>query len=363
MNTRVVTFFVLKNLFYSAAFFASFVSWGANVNAQSAKFDTSYISDQSILVLRFDIGKLVAMEKVGSKNVEMISKELKKNVGLPLEEMKAITIQIGKVAEEKRSNNFSITFEQSKPIDKDAMHRVRNIDWRGLIETEYGGKKYLRDHFGGASVYFSNDRTVSVGHDTAMENLIDAEKGKGEMASQIRTAPPGSEVQVALRATEGFDQLVDDIPFLLNSPYINLPPDVNKVVRDAKTGVGSICTRSSTPLHIQIQFGAGDSATSAKTNLEKLVQLGKASIPLGESAMNDELKRLKGNPKNKYSEISVPIAELALKALSECKKLIDGVQIDAKQKTLTVKLKQMGGIKHIVPIVSDSFRLMFTGLE
>ena len=116
-------------------------------------------------------------------------------------------------------------------------------------------------------------------------------------------------------------------------------------------------------MHIQIQFGAGDSATSAKTNLEKLVQLGKASIPLGESAMNDELKRLKGNPKNKNTVISVPIAELALKALSECKKLIDGVQIDAKQKTLTVKLKQMGGIKHIVPIVSDSFRLMFTGPE
>ena len=51
------------------------------VLAQSAKFDTSYISDESFFVVRFDIKRLVSMEKMNSENLKTIDTALKKNLG------------------------------------------------------------------------------------------------------------------------------------------------------------------------------------------------------------------------------------------------------------------------------------------
>ena len=336
---------------------------GANAHGQSAKFDTSYVSDKSFLVLRFDIAKLVSMEKMGSKNVEVISKSLQKNMGLALEDMKAITIQFGNKDEGPFENAFSITMEMLKPIDKKKMHEAREIRLERLTETEYGGKTYLKHASnGGPHVFFSNEKTVSWATLQAVKNLIDVDKGKGEMASQIRTAPPGSEVQAAFRANEGFAdflvQMEREFQFLFE-----LPPQVMESIKDAKTGTGSISTGSSTPLYIQLQFESGASAKSIQDELKKAVTFGKASIPLGVGMMKEQLKRLEEEPKNKYRERNIESAKLALKALDEATKLADGVQIEAKQKILTVKIKQMGGIKQWVPIVSDSFAMLFAEMD
>lgn len=330
--------------------------------SQGAKFDTSYISDDSFFVMRFDIERLRSYEKMASTNLEVIGRGLKKNLGLDINTMKAITIQFGLTDDGPFDNAFSITFEHTKPIDKKLMSKTSEFKMDDFTKTELGGKTYLRHRRdGGPHLFFSNDKTVSLATAKAVESLVLADKGKGKMAGLITSSPPKSEIRAAFSANQGLNDLLESMKFLQGA--MGLPDETFDSVAKAKSGIGSVNLASSTPVFVQVQFESEGAAKTMMSSLKSVRQIAKSALPLGLQELEEYLEEGKNRPASKSRDLEMDGLKLGITALKESGKLLDLLKTEVKGKQVTLKIQNMGGLKQWQRIASDSITLMFRDIE
>lgn len=346
-------------VFYCAPLIAAFFFGPQSSYAQMGKIDTSFVSDDSFFVLRIDVEKLVGQVPMGSKDLEMIAKPMKEEGGLDLMNMTAITMQFGVLDGGPLDSAFSVTFEHSRKIDRDAFHASREFDLEDYTETEYAGKTYLRHRRdGGPHVYFSNDKTFTMATSKGMESLLKAGSGMGTMSSLLKSAPPGSEIMLAFRSNDGYDGFLDQ--FFDSMGPIGLPFEPKELLSDTKTGFGHVQLASSTPIYIQATYGSNDSATAMKKALDQLVEMGKSALPIGNRMVESQLK---GLGDGEFAEMQREAFKLAKDGLKTGKKILDGADINVTDKIVTLKVKQMGGLKELVPLALGGMKSMFFGIS
>lgn len=327
--------------------------------AQMGKIDTSFVSDDSFFVLRVDVKKLVGQVPMGSKDLEMIAEVMKEEGGFDLMSMSALTMQFGMLDGGPFESAFSITFEYSKKIDRDALFAKGPFERREYTETEFAGKTYLRsDSDGGPHVYFSDDKTFTMATLKGMESLLKAGSGMGTMSSYLKSAPPGSEVMMAYKSAEGSKTVLDQI-FRSMGP-IGLPFEPQDLLAGVKTGVGNIQLSSSTPIYIKANCDSNESASEMKTAMDELVVMGNGALPFGQKMVDAQMKELGDD---EFAEMQKSMLTLANNGLKTGKKILDGAETKVDGKVLTFKVKQMGGLKELVPLAVGGMKAMFMGVS
>lgn len=327
--------------------------------AQMGKIDTSFVSDDSFFVLRVDVKKLVDQVPMGSKDLEMIAEVMKEEGGFDLMNMTALTMQFGKLDGGPFDSAFSVTFEHSKKIDRDALFTKGAFEHQEYTEAEFAGKTYLRTRGdGGPHVYFSNDKTFTMATLKGMESLLEAGSGMGTMSSYLKSAPPGSEIMMAYKSAEGSKTMLDQI-FRSMGP-IGLPFEPQDLLAGVKTGVGNIQLSSSTPIFIKANCDSNDSASEMKSAMDDLVVMGNGALPFGQKMVDAQMKELGDD---EFSAMQKSMLTLANDGLKTGKKVLDGAETKVEGKVVTFRVKQMGGLKELVPLAVGGMKAMFLGSD
>lgn len=346
-------------IFRSTAIIVTLLFCSQSSYAQMGKVDTSFVSDDAFFVIRVDVEKLVGQVPMGSKDLEMLAKPLKEEGGLDLMNMTAITMQFGKLDGGPFDSAFSVTFENAKKIDRDSFHSAGEFALEDYTETEYAGKTYLRHRRdGGPHLYFSNEKTFTMATSKGMESLLKAGSGMGTMSSLIKSAPPSSEIMLAFRSNEGYDGFLNQ--FFDSMGPIGLPFEPKDLLANAKSGFGHLQLASSTPIYIQTTCDSNESAAAMKKALDQLVEMGKSALPVGNMMVESQLKELGDGG---FAEMQKSMFKLAKDGLKTGGKILDGVDVNVAKKTMTLKVKHMGGLKELVPLAVGGMKAMFLGIS
>ena len=253
-----------------------------------------------------------------------------------------------------------MTIEFSKDIQKESVLKIvtRSDSYR---EATQNGKKYLKPeserdpHF-----YFQGERKFTMATPAALKAILSSGTGMGNMASRIKSAPPGSEILAVFQKSENFSDSMKD--FSREFEDFKTVFDVDELLGKMKSGFAVVNLTSGNPIHIQLTVDSDQSAQSLKTNLDSLMTLGKASVPAAKELLKMQIEELKdaGGGGN-LDELSIA-GSLALgvgvDSLNLAEKILAAAACKTKGNAISIEVKQMGGFKELAELAVKGMAMM-----
>lgn len=330
------------------------------IEAQMGNTDVRYISDKSFFAMQFDMQKLFSYEKMGSKNLEMIAKFFEKQAHIDLMAMKTITVQFCESEGggfDDDSFGFVMTF--AKPIDKDMfLAEMKGIEFE---EDSVDGTKYYRstETYGPSICFTDGGKTVAMAKDETLKGMIGKKSTDSEIQALLKSADPGAEVKGAFLTGETYLSMLEEI----NAEIPFKPFNIVKVFGEAKSAIISGNVKSSTPIFLQVECKTEEGAEDLAKKGKLLIDLGKASIPLGRESLENELKRLEGKELKGFEKFQLSQAKMGIKGLEISEKILEGAGTSSQGKTATLKVKKMGGVKELIPMFAEMFATQFMAIQ
>jgi hypothetical protein len=338
--------------FNSAFLFSAVVLLGASglhsASAQTAKIDTTHLSDDAFCIVRIDVQKLRGHMEKKSEVLEKFAALVENEGGFDLMEMKAVTTQnffaIGESEPE-----FAVTFEFSQDFDRESFFE-KNPRFKS-DETEFMGKTYLKaSSKSEPNLYFANKRKFTMATAGAIELIIQAESGMGTMADKIKSAPAKAEISVAFRSNDGFKEMASQ--FFSDLPPLGLPIDPLKSIHTVLAGTGYMDLRSSSPLVIQLTCKNKAAASQMKGLSSALVAMGKTSLSAAQTQLDEQMKNLENLDEEVQGMIKNQLS-VAAKAMPIANEILAGFAAQSKENVVTMKVNRMGGMSEMVGIAIE----------
>ncbi len=331
--------------------------------SQMGKVDTRYVSESSFLVLQFDIQKLVSYERMGSKDVEDIAKGLKKQAGIDLMNLKTVTLQFGEGADPAQfdEDSFALVMNFSKAIDQAAFLKKQGLEFE---DATFEGKKFHQSSSNyQPSIFFPDGKTVVMAKTPTLNSLMKEKEGDSPVSALLNSATPGSEIIGAFQNTKAFATILAEIQQEMTVTPINL----EKVYGEADSGFFQTQVKSSTPMFIQLNCKSEAAAKKVASKTEFLAEFGKASIPLGRDALKmqaNQMNDLAGpNFPPEFKKAMVVRLELYNKALDLGDQILGATSASSNGKTARVKVKLMGGVRHVTTMLTKAIASQFRLFE
>lgn len=353
---------MMRSHLFTAAIVAVFLL--PNIGfSQMGNVDTRYVSESSFLVLQFDVEKLVSYEKMGSKDIEDIAKGLKKHAGIDLMNLKTVTLQFGDGADPAQfdEDSFALVMNFSKAIDQDAFLEKQGVEFEGAT---FEGRKF---HQAGVSyhpsIFFPDKKTIVMAKTVTLNSLMKKKEGDAPISALLNSATPGSEIIGAFQNTEAFATILAEIQQEMTVTPINL----EKVYGEADSGFFQTQVKSSTPMFIQLNCKSEAAAKKIASKTKFLADFGKASIPLGRDALKMQAKQMDDfagpNFPPEFKKAMVVRLELYNKALDLGDQILGATSASSDGKTARVKVKLMGGVRHVTTMLTKAIASQFKLFE
>lgn len=331
----------------------------AQSNAQMSNADTRFIPENCFFVLQFDMQKLFSYEKMGAKNLEKLNKFFKKEAKFDLMAMKTLTFLFCETGQEEDFGEevFGIAMTFSKNVAQEEFLDGMGVDFE---ESTINGKKIFKAQQQYApSVCFDDGKTVLISKVETLEKMIGKEAGKAKICALLQSADPDSEVKGAFLTSPMYSNFLAaisrDIPI---SPF-----NIEKVFGEAKTAIISGNVKSSTPIYIQVGCKSEEGAQELAKRGKFLVDLGKATIPISRDTLKQERKRLEKEDLSGFEKYQYEQMAAALQGLELSEKILNATETSSTGKTAYVKVKKMGGVKELVPLLAQMFAAQFEALD
>lgn len=334
----------------------------ANVaSAQMGKIDTSHISDKSFCVVRLDVKRILSQVKNPKKILKTFAEELRRDAKIDFFSINCMTFQFGDTDIWDGAPSFALTMEFAKDIDQESIIETvsRGADYR---EVTQNGKKYLKPETEDEPYfYFQSKRKFTLATPGAIKAILVSGGGMGDIASRIKSTPPGSEFLAVFQKTEKFEDSVTDV-YREFGALVNVL-DLEQLLEKAHTGLAFMNLTSGKPLYLQLTVDSEQSAESLKTDLKSLMTLGKSSLPAAKALLKMEMKKLNdaglGEKGDQLSNAGKWALGVGLYSLDLAEKILAAATCQTKGKMVWVEVKHMGGLKEIADLAASGLALLF----
>lgn len=331
----------------------------ASSSAQMGNADVRFIPDKCYFVLQFDMQKLYTYEKMGSKSLQNISGFFKKQTQMDLMDMKTFTLQFceGENPTEFGEDTFGLAMSFGKAVDKESFLRGMEIEFE---EGEIDGIKYHKSSNQYApSVCFPDDKTIVLGMSTALERMIGKKSGNSKISALLKSADPNAEVKGAFHNNEMYKTFLSAIAMEIPvSPF-----NIEKVFGSAQTAVISGNVKSSTPILFQVECDSEDGAETLAKKVKFLVDMGKATIPITRETMEKQKKEMAGRDLGGFEKFQAKQIDMALNGMDISEKILEAAETSNKGKTTYFKVKKMGGVPELIPVIASMFEAQFEAID
>ena len=328
-------------------------------SAQMGGADVRFIPDSSFFVMQFDMQKLFTYEKMGSKNLETVSKFFKKQAAIDVMSIKTLTFQFCQPDDPTKIDDdfFGLIMTFTRPINQKEFVEKNHADAQ---EAEVNGQKYFRaPQTYGPSVCFPDDKTLVMAVAPTLEKMIGKTSNQTQIKALLNSADPNAEVKAAFHANDTYLNLLAEI----SSEIPFKPFDIEKVFGQAKSAVISGNVKSSTPIFIEVNCKTGEGAETLAKKTKTLLDLGTASIPIGRESMQAQKKEMEGRELRTFEKFQLKNIEMSLKGLDVGEKLLAAAETSHQGKKAFLKVKMMGGVKSLMPMISEMIGNSFSALD
>lgn len=328
--------------------------------AQMRDVDVRYISDNCFFALQFDIQKLMALQKMGDKDVAKLAEMIKKNTQMDIRRMKTFTIQF---CEAEGGEGFdddivgvAITF--TEPVDPEKIVATLGPPFE---KVEEDGLDFYRPEGGfGPTIHFGDGKkALLIGLEPTVKKMAGKKSGQSRVAALMKSADPNGELKGAFVAGETYqtflEMISDEIPV---SPF-----NIAKVFGEAKEAVFSGNVRSSTPILIQGTCKSAEGAETLAKKIKFLIDLGKSTIPIGKESIQAQLKELDGKELSGFEKFNYLNLKMSLQGLELSEKILGASHATSADKKVAVKVKMMGGFKDVVPMIVKMMSAQFVAID
>ena len=324
--------------------------------------DTRFLPDSCYFALQFDLPKLLAHEKMGSKNLALLERWLKELTSIELSAMKTLTLQFCEGANpgEFDEDCFGIAMTFSRPVNRKGFQGKMEIE---LEEGEVDGRTYLKSTSRGApSIYFGDDgKTIVMGLDAAIRQMIGKKSGDSVVGGMMRSADPDAEIRGGFQANQMYRAMLTEI-----SNELPIKPfNIEKVFGEVETGSISCSVRSSTPLQFLVNAQTEEGAEQLAKKGKLLVDLASASIPLLREQIKEQektFKELDFGGEDQFREMALKSLESSRRGLEIGELVLKAASTSHEGKKMRLQVKRMEGLRDVVPIFVQMVAMQFESM-
>ena len=337
------------------AFFS--LSLNSLLTAQMGKVDTKHVADDAFCVIRVDVENVVKHLKDAKKEYERIVKSVKEATSIDVESLTCITLQFGDQKEDDREPGFAITFEFNKDFDQQEI--LDNfVDRRTYEKDAINGKTYMKaDRQGGPHMYFESKRKFTAATLGGIKSILNSGGGMGQLSAQLKSAPPGSEMIFAFNRTDKFEEAIDDMA----GPLMSIPGpfSMENLITQGESAIAVINLTSGVPIDIQLQMTNAKAAEKVAEELKTVIEMGKPLIEPTKAMLKAQMKDL--GDEDRFEAMQKEAMAVGIKGLAVADRILNGVKVANKSKTVTISYKQMGGMSELADIVVQGMQMWVMG--
>lgn len=328
-------------------------------HAQMGKIDTKHVSDDSFCVVRIDVKRLVGHLKERKKDFEKLNETVKSEAHLDLAKLQCLTLQFGDPDIDDESPSFAATFEFSMDFDVDVFLK-KAFGFTKFEKATINGKSYLKpgsEH--DPHIYVESNRKFTMATPGALEAILNAGGGMGQLTTQLKSAPSESEVIAVFRKTKGFDGAAKELSQELR--FLALPIKIDEVFAQTNSGIAYINLASGNPIKIQLEVESKEAIDKMKSGLEGLVVMGKATIDPTRKMLKQMIEDSKDDEVSKAFEIEA--MKSGIKGLNLAEKMLGGFRVSTKNKMLDIDVRVMEGATELADLTVAGLQLMILGVS
>lgn len=311
----------------------------SSLKGQMAKRDVKHISANSFLAIRIDVRTLLEKINKSKKEFDELAEIFKDMSEIDLRKLDAITFQYGDPEGDRSVPSFAMTMEFSGKQDRNKFMR----QFGEYEEAEINGKKYLKHpRANGPHFFFESDRKFTMATAKAIDDILRAGGGMGDLPSVIKSARPNSAVVLAYRQQA---DAIDMLNEFLDEFGQNVPEGMGKQLASVKSALLTLELSDNEPLQFDLKMGNAEAAKKIADELDGLCKLAGPVLVAGKTFLQSELNSLDPD-----EEDETKVMKAGLNGLQLLEKMLGARKIAADGNQVRFRIRIMGGVPELADL-------------
>ncbi len=323
-----------------------------SVMAQADHMDSSYVLEDTFLVVHMNVPQMLKYEKPDSELRKQLSELTKKQSNFEVENLKSIRFQMTGTVEgdffgRDGENLFFVRFEFKKAVDG---KKVGKSMGSNTEESTYNNVTILEStNEYSPSIGIPDDKTIIIANTPHLKRVLDKPDGHGDMVDMVQKMDKDNDISIAFIHNDTSKKFIE----ALKKEMAGIPFDIVKIADEAKHGMINVKFSSGKPVWGKIECKDDNGAERIGGAINAMVALGKTMLPAAKTAIKDQPTPDFGD--ERFKKMMEDQKKMSLETMDYAEQFLEAAKATPDGKVVKIESTVMGGMSGLVKMIANSF--------